>query len=42
MLTPMDDTVYVVEVGEALEDGEGDLADNVNVDGANLLVYAVQ
>ena len=41
-LTSVDDMVDLVEVGQALEHGEGDLADNVDVDGAYALVYGVE
>ena len=40
--TAMDYPVHVVQVGEPLEHCQRDLSDHVDVDGANLLVNAVQ
>ena len=40
--TTVDDTVDVVQIREALEHGESDLGDHLDVDGADLFVYAVE
>jgi hypothetical protein len=41
-LTAMDDPVDIIQVAQPLEHGHGDLADDLDVDGANALVYRVE
>ena len=39
--TAMDDSMHVVKIGQALQNGQSDVSDNFNVDRADLLVDSI-
>jgi hypothetical protein len=41
-LTAMDDAMDIIEICQAFEHSQGDLADDVDIDGANLFVDTVE
>jgi len=40
--TAMNDAVYIIKIGKSFEYGKCHFTDNLNVDGSNLLVHAVE